>query len=119
MFLIALSILAGVHLIALELFLYWRYLWLDIPVHFLGGIVVVLGVYAYTELTLPFARLLSGTLLQILSIVVVVMIMWEIFEVWAGIPIYDNYVYDTALDLMMGFIGGLVGFYIAKRMKTL
>ena len=38
-------ILAVTHIISLELFLYWRYWWLDLPMHILGGSVVALGMW--------------------------------------------------------------------------
>ena len=41
------------------------------------------------------------------------------FWVGAGIPISDNYVFDTTLDLLAGFTGGFVGYYVAKQMQTL
>lgn len=116
--LISLSVLAAIHLIALELYLYWYYLWLDVPVHFLGGVVVTLGVFAAYELKLPLARWVSGTFWRVLTVVWLVMIAWEVFEVWAGIPILENYPYDTALDLLMGCLGGIAGYYLAKRLLT-
>jgi hypothetical protein len=119
LFLVALSILAVVHMVALELFLYWRYLWLDVPVHILGGIVVVLGAYTFNELKLPLAHFLVANVWHTFTFVVVVMIGWEIFEVWAGNTVFGNYFFDTALDLAAGFTGGLVGYLLAKRMQTL
>lgn len=119
LFLVALSILAGVHMIALELFLYWRYLWLDVPVHVLGGIVVVLGAYTFNELKLPLAHFLVASFKHTIIFVVIVMIAWEVFEVWAGNPIMDNYIFDTTIDLIAGLTGGLIGYFLAKRMQTL
>ena len=119
LFLVALSILALVHIVSLELFLYWRYLWLDVPVHVLCGIVVVLGAYTFNELKLPWSHFLVTNFWNTLTFVVTIMLAWEIFEVWAGIPILDNYIFDTTLDLISGFTGGLIGYLLAKRMQIL
>jgi hypothetical protein len=115
--LIALSVLAAVHLIALEFYLYWYYLWLDIPVHFLGGVIVSLGLFAATEMRLLFAAFWSDKFWRASIVVWLVMIAWEVFEVWAGIPILDNYVFDTTLDLAVGWLGGTVGFLLARRIN--
>ncbi len=119
LFLIAASILAVVHYISLELYLYWRYLWLDIPVHFLGGAVAALGAYAFFDLRLPLAKHIVGEWWRTMLFVVLIMIAWELFELWSGMPIQDSYARDTASDLVNGFIGGLFGYFIAKRMRTL
>lgn len=118
-FLIALSTLAGIHLLALQLFLYWRYLWLDIPVHALGGAVVALGVFAARDLRLPAASHFSKRPVTVMYCVVAVMVVWEFFQLWAGKPMIDNYMYDTALDLVMGFLGGMLGYYIAFNLDSL
>lgn len=114
--LVALSVLAVVHLIALEFYLYWYYLWLDIPMHFFGGIIVAIGIFSATELKIPLAAWFTKRWWRAMSIVVFVMVAWEIFEVWAGVPMLEDYVFDTALDMTMGFIGGILGFFLAKRL---
>jgi len=119
-FLVALSVLAGVHYIALELFLYWRYLWLDVPVHLVGGSVVALGLFVAAELKLPFISKWKNNFLLVMAFVVVVMIGWELFEIWAGVPTFEpQYRVDTIMDLIMGFLGGVTGFFVGKRLETL
>lgn len=117
LFLLALSTLAVVHIVSLKLYLYWYYLWLDVPVHFLGGICVSLGLFSFAELHVPGAQWATRSLWRALCFVVLVMIAWEVFEVWAGVPMQANYLGDTTLDLIMGFLGGLTGYGIAKRMQ--
>lgn len=118
-FLVALTTLAGVHLLSLQLFLYWYYVWLDLPVHFLGGIVVALGMFAFRDLHVPLARYVAPYFARVTIVVVLVMITWEVFEVWAGIPIMANYRFDTALDMLTGFAGGLLGYYVGLKMSSL
>jgi len=117
-FVLALSTLALIHILALRLYLYWYYVWLDVPVHFLGGIVVAFGVYAARDLRLPYFSYLSATLTCVMVIVVLVMLAWEVFELWAGIPRLDNFVFDTSLDIIAGFLGGITGALIARRLST-
>lgn len=111
--------MAIVHLIALQLYLYWRFWWLDIPMHVLGGAVAAFGVFAFRDLSLPGFGLLAKRLCLVMLFVVLVMIAWEVFEVWAGIPIQDDYVLDTSIDLTMGFIGGLLGYVVARNLDKL
>lgn len=119
-FLVALSVLAGVHYIALELFLYWRYLWLDMPVHLVGGSVVSLSLFVAAELKLPFVGKWKNNFLMVMTFVVTIMISWELFEIWAGVHAFEpQYKADTIVDLIMGFLGGMIGFFVGKRLETL
>lgn len=118
LFLVSLSILAGIHLIALKLFLYWRFLWFDIPMHILGGSVVVLGAFAFVELRLPLAKFLVKNIWWTFGFVLTIMVGWELFELWAGIPILDNYAKNTASDLISGFVGSIIGYIVARKMTN-
>lgn len=118
LFLIASSVLAITHIIALELFLYWHFWWMDIPMHFLGGSVAALGVFATFAFRAPLPKRLMR-IVPVLSFVLIVALSWEVYEVSIGIPIDENFVKDTALDLCMGMIGGWVGFIVGSRMHRL
>ncbi len=39
------------------------------------------------------------------------MIAWEIFQLALGKPISSNYVIDTRTDLVVGLIGGILGYF--------
>jgi uncharacterized membrane protein YoaK (UPF0700 family) len=117
-FLISLSFLAVVHIIALELFLYWRFWWFDIPMHFIGGSVVALGLFTLRDLRLPIpARYLRAV--PVVLLVIVVAMMWEVYELFIGVPIENDYVVDTLTDLSMGILGGLVGYSIGSNLNKL
>jgi hypothetical protein len=118
LFLISLSFLAVVHIIALELFLYWRFWWFDIPMHFIGGSVVALGLFTLRDLRLPIpARYLRAV--PVVLLVIVVAMLWEVYELFIGVPIESDYVVDTLIDLSMGILGGLVGYSIGTSLNKI
>ena len=116
-FLIALSLLAGVHIIAIELFLYWNIWWLDIPMHAYGGMIVALGFFALRDL-----RLFPNTLLKffpVLFLVLLVALAWEAYEFLIDMPEIGNYYVDTGIDLCMGLLGGAIGFVVGNNLRNL
>jgi len=117
LFLIAGSILAVVHAIAMKLYLYWNLWWFDLPMHFLGGIVVALLVFTLKDLRLVSRQLLKP--FKVIIIVFLVAVTWELYELWAGTLMESNYIFDTALDLIMGLLGGIVGYLVANSIRRL
>ncbi len=118
-FFISLMTLATVHIVALKFFLYWKYLWLDIPVHILGGICVAFGIAI-----LPFFRIVIPYRYQTLTAyilgVLLVGVLWELFEIWAGIPLtQEGFAVDAITDLCMDVLGAVVGYGIVKSIQKL
>ena len=114
--LIASSILAVIHASALALDLYWQYVWLDLPVHALGGAVVALIPFALVSLRVRIAeKWLSFS--RVLFFVLIFGILWEVFEVLTGMTLADNYIFDTSLDILMDLIGGSIGYIVGSRTK--
>lgn len=116
--LIATSVLASVHIIALELSLYYIVPYLDIPMHFLGGVIVTLMVTSFVAIELPIPKKLAQ-FPYVIGAVLIVGLSWEIFEILAGIGIEANYLADTSLDIVMDTIGGAFGYYMAKHLASL
>jgi hypothetical protein len=113
-FLASSSLFAAVHNFALATSLYWYYWWFDVLMHFWGGILVVIGVYALCSLKhIP----LRPTSLIIFTTLVIVMILWEIFEWRIGLFNPQYGLFDTIKDLLVGLSGGLVGYFAALRLK--
>ena len=109
-------IIGLVHGIATEFYLYWTFPWLDMPMHFLGGLWVGLSAIWYiyfsgytkmdTKLTRK-ARIFSISL----ATVIVVGVLWEVFEIYSGVLLIEkNYGLDTSVDLLMDTIGGVTAF---------
>lgn len=117
-FLIAASILAVVHIVAIELVLYWRYAWFDIPMHVLGGTVIALGVFTIADLFPKFPKRLLYPI-PVLLFVLLGSLAWEVYELGIGIPIEDDFEIDTSIDLFMDMLGGVVGYIVGYAVSTL
>ena len=103
------ALIFGTHLIALKGSLYWHYVWLDVPLHFAGGI--------WLALAGSWALLASGRRLDermVFAFVVLGSIAWEIFEALIGTQREANFLFDTVLDLTMDMAGAIIGFMLAR-----
>lgn len=119
LFFLAALTLAVSHSLALSMYLYWRYPWLDIPMHTLGGATVALGYLTFFEFYPPLAdryiRFVPALLL-----VLVVALSWEVFEVLIGVSLEEpNYLADTVLDVCCGLAGGALGYAVGSRLYRL
>lgn len=115
----ALSTLAVTHITALYFFLYWKYAWLDISMHTLGGVCVVFGFSI-----LPFFRIIVParytTLFAYLVGVFIIGLLWEVFEIVSGSTFVDEtFVLDTITDLFFSLIGGTIGYGIVQSIKKI
>lgn len=113
----AATVLAVSHYFLLEFYLYWRYTWLDIPMHLLGGMVVALGFVSLPDF---FPKLpakwfsISNTILAVF----IVALTWEVFEVLIGATADEpRYILDTLGDLTCGLTGGFFGHFLASKSK--
>lgn len=104
--------LAVLHFLALTFSLYWYFPWFDLLTHFLGGM--------WAGVFLLWSHAQAGYAPQPLFVVagaLAVGVLWEIFEVTAGIPLEANYVFDTSLDLLTDVFGSLCALGIAWMMR--
>jgi zinc transporter ZupT len=102
-------VIAAVHLTALNTALYWIHPWLDECMHLIGGaLLALIGLW----LALRFGYISRAeltnwrTMIYLFVFVLTISAGWEIFEVWAGIPIYESYARDTVSDFVMDLLGG-------------
>lgn len=111
-FLILATCFAVTHSVAMAGSFYWYYWWFDIFMHFWGGLLIGLGVHAMTTLKLvPLRPTLSLVALAIAGAVV----SWEVFEYYFKLHGTDSYVSDTALDVALGVVGGLLAHSLLVR----
>jgi hypothetical protein len=90
------------HLYALEHFLFWKYWWMDIVLHVLGGIIIG-GTSLYISQYGIFKPLSRRPFLVAIPFAATVVVGWEIFERAAGVFQESEYVFDTASDITFGF----------------
>lgn len=110
---IVISVVGAVHVSALEYSLYWHYIWLDLPVHFLGGMWIALisaWLISYHGWPITYKLVMATVLLVGLG--------WELFEVAAGVPMESNFAFDTTLDFIMDITGGTLGYFIARKLTS-
>lgn len=113
-FLLISGAFATVHKLAVETSLYWYYSWFDIIMHLWGGALIVLGVYALCSLKhVP----LKPTTLIIFSTLTALIVGWEVFERFAGLYDPTTYLYDVSKDIIVGYVGGLVGYLLAVKFR--
>lgn len=107
--LILAGLMLGLHLWALESYLYWYYRWFDIPMHALGGAALGALIIAFIGRRKPWL-FLAGML--------GVVVGWEVFEAYARISTgQPDYWYDTTYDMINGLIGGYVVFAVAHLFR--
>lgn len=93
--------MAVVQQFALEYYWYWTYWWLDLVMHVAGG--VVLGVLVATYGSRRFVFVLGAVL--------VIGLVWEVFEFALGLSIAEpNFVSDTVVDLAMDLLGAVLAY---------
>lgn len=114
-FLITASTLAVTHYLAIEFYLYWLYLWFDMPMHFLGGVTVALGYLSVRDFIVSLPLWLFK-FVPTIFFVLLVAVSWEVFEFWTGLTTDEAlYVNDTLSDLVLGVLGGTLGYLVGKR----
>lgn len=111
--------LALVHSFAEKFFLYWKYQWFDIPVHFLGGIVCAFGIAILPFFRIRFFERHKSSIAYVCG-VFFIGVCWEVFEYNSGLyQLEQHIVIDTLTDISMDILGAIVGYSIVNRIKQL
>jgi len=111
-------LIAVLHQMALSLFLYWTTSWFDIMMHTLGGFWLgILFIFIlFTSGYFPFPNKPKlMVLVVVLSLVLVVGLGWELWEIFVGFTNVLRDQVDTALDLVMDLIGGNLALLYSKK----
>lgn len=118
LFTLSIITLAVLHALALTFYLYWVYLWFDIPMHVLGGATIALG-YQSRFLISRFAPALSFSLWGTVAAALFVGGLWEAYEYAVDPSLTIDYAFDTALDFAMDVVGAAIGYSVAKTVQKL
>lgn len=108
--------LAAVHVAATYFYWYWIYRWIDIPMHFLGGVWVGLAAlwFWYHSGHIDSKRISMRPLVFVLLAGLGIGLLWEMYEyvLWyiteESLP--SNYVADSILDIIMDVLGAFVSY---------
>ena len=118
--LIFLVVILLFHFIATFNYWYWAYLWLDMPMHFLGGFWVAMAfVYLISKYQFPVSNeflkqnFLSFIIIT-LSFVALIGVLWEFYEFLSDVflsskeyaQIFQQGAADTMGDLFFDLLGG-------------
>ena len=90
--------------------------------HFLGGLWVgltALWFFFFSGYMHKNVNLVRSTKIFLITIasVIVVGVLWEVWELWADLVFVNEagYFLDTSLDMVMDTLGGIVAFIYAKK----
>ena len=113
---------ALMHILALYFSLYWTTNWYDIIMHFFGGFLAsLIVVYSLYKIGIS-PQTISHKFfffLFVITAVFAVAVVWELWEIFAGMTDPFTDLFDTIKDIIMGMIGGMVGYiYYDKKLKS-
>ena len=117
-FILALSLFFVANLLARFFSLYWVYPWFDTPMHILGGVVIALGLHSMPTIVARIPRQIR-TFYFTLTIVLIVGVLWEVFEYMVGYPRDDGYILDTVTDMSGDALGAVIGYYFVRTLEAL
>lgn len=111
----ALCITALLHVVASTLKIYSYVIGFDKIVHFFGGISVGIFYFMYRS-AFKKVELRFGTLPVLLFFVIVVGLLWEVFEARIGFaPMIGSYWQDTLLDSLANIAGALAAYFLYTK----
>lgn len=109
-------LVALLHLAAFELSLYWSIHWFDTAMHVLGGFVIGSMVGWLISFEVPIGvRVKIPRLFVMVSIVLVVALLWEVFEYVTGFLVRDLTLLDTSIDVLAGVVGGIIAYVVFRK----
>ncbi len=102
------------NLVATELHLHWSLWWIDVILHFLGGLTVALFILWFFAANFDLKNWSQGKILAVALVgAICVGVLWEFYELYFGMTLFSDgwhYYADTGSDLIMDFVGGIFGF---------
>jgi len=114
-------VIFSLDMLATQYFLYWRFWWFDIMMHFLGGFWISLTAYYLFYFSGYLNRISKKFSVFTLSLTTVIFvgIFWEIFEYVTKVSVaQSNYLLDTYLDLFMDVFGWLASYFVLLKINN-
>lgn len=110
--------LLATHACAIVFHIYWTLWWFDIVMHVLGGIAAtMLILWWYTLFLKEHDRPVTKKRLFVSALLIslVVGVLWELFEAYAGLSVPSDPIYipDTISDLLSDISGALIAYLYA------
>jgi len=111
-------LVAVLHQTALSLGLYWTVEWLDILMHFLGGVLIALItlLFIYDKKFVSFSN--HHPILMFffaLTFVLIIGLAWELWELYMGMSDIKTDAVDSGIDIVMDTIGGVVAYLYSRK----
>ncbi len=114
-FLLSAVLVGGLDLLGVFFDLYWKYWWFDIPLHMLGGFFVAFCAFAFASYAKK--SFTSHELLLFLVLTVLVVgVLWEVFEFTTDLVLRENpyYLFDTVKDILDDSIGAVLAWLLLR-----
>ncbi len=108
--------LAIFHAVAVKFSLYWEISWFDNLMHFFGGVVLSLLLYTLVDIRVLKARFVES-FWRLITLVLIVVLSWEVLGVIILMQIKDNFIIDTTSDVLFGIAGSILGWFIGRQLK--
>lgn len=109
-------VFATTHVLAEWLRLYWLYPWLDMPMHIMGGVVVMLMLASLRLMGTPVRHLSRVWIVVLLTLV---LLLWEAFGIYRFGGLKPDFWSDTALDLLCGIVGIVAGYLLTLALERI
>lgn len=115
------AVLGILQQLAFAYYLYWRFPWYDILMHFLGGVVVGAAYLWVVRYELPAFFKKYEAYLYVFIFALIVGVVWEVFEYLVGIDREFSRSMrqsDTVIDLIMDVLGATLSYVAFSRFKN-
>lgn len=103
---------------------YWIFWWMDIIMHFLGGLFVGLVAVLLLKHYVHKIKIPRNLFFWVLGVTLLIGIGWEIFEFSVGLVMAYDPLPDTILDIVMDMVGATVAcvhavpFYFKRKSES-
>ena len=115
-----LFVLAFLEVVTSRLYLQWSIWWVDIVLHFFGGLAVSLfALWIFSSRSDLKNWSQQKIVLIALSSAIIIGIVWEFYELYFGMTFLSDgitYFISTSYDLIMDLVGGVLGVFYTNNL---